>query len=103
MNYMAKNKSTSSKLKIKPFGRRIYLQAVMPAGKFITNDSVKLNDKWKIVAIGDEVKKLKVGDVLFLKGYALEHVEDDDTGILHSFTFEDDDFILCVCETSNHA
>lgn len=84
-------------MKVKPFGKRIHIVTKEASGNFEVNDSVKLPDTWIVKAIGDEVKSIKVGDILFLKGYALEHVVDDDTGLRYTFTLEDDDFILCVC------
>lgn len=82
--------------KIKPFGKRILLDFVVENKGFVITDSVQLPEEAKVLAIGSEVTKIKVGDTLLLKGYALDIVKDK-KGNVHVFTLEDDNFILGSC------
>ncbi len=79
----------------KPFGKNILIQPESK-GKII-GDTAKFLLYGKVLAIGDEVHKVKVGDTI---GYVLwgikELVEKDDTK--HYFLEENSDFILGIEE-----
>ncbi len=82
-----------SKTNIKPFGKRILLDVSIKNNGFEVTDSIQLPEQATVIAIGDEVKKIKVGDTLLLKGYSLDIVLDNENN-RHVFTLEDDNFIL---------
>lgn len=73
---------------IQPLGKRILVEAIKEEKKqgiIITTDTAP--QKFKVTAIGDEVKKVNVGDTLFLGSFATSEFTLD--GIKHILVNEE--------------
>lgn len=85
-------------INIRPFGTNILIQ---PAAKsqVLVSDQGTLCEYGKVIAIGDEVKKIKVGDEIgFLVWGSQKLVVRDET---FYFIPEDSDFLLGWIEETN--
>lgn len=76
---------------IKPFGNNVLVQ---PAAKtqVLVSDQGSLCEYGKIVAIGDDVKTLKVGDTVGFLVWGVQRLDIRDT--IYYFLPENPDFIL---------
>lgn len=76
---------------IKPFGRNIL---VIPVKKeqILVSDSDPINTYGEVVAVGNEVKEIKVSDVIGFTKWGVRELEID--GTKHFFVPEDSEFIL---------
>lgn len=81
---------------MKPLGKRIQISFKKKEGGFVIDNQVVIPEMAEVIAIGDEVSKVKVGDFIYLKGYAVDMATDPDTNEILYFTLEDDNFILAV-------
>jgi co-chaperonin GroES (HSP10) len=73
---------------IQPLGKRILVQPIIPEKKssilFLKDDTPQ---SFEILAIGDEVKKVAVGDVVFIATYSTSELKYNDQ--IHTLTSED--------------
>lgn len=76
---------------IEPFGRRILVKPTEKQQVLVADDGM-LNEYGKVIAIGDEVKKIKVGDKIGFSVFGVEKLVIDDEK--YYFIKEDDDFLL---------
>lgn len=83
---------------IKPFGTRILIK---PEEKktVLVSDKGSLCEYGTVLAVGDEVKKVKVGDVVGFLVWGVESLEID--GIKSYFVDETSDFVLCTITNEN--
>jgi len=78
-------------MEIEPFGNQILIQP-MQKKSVIVSEKKLFCDYGEVIAVGDEVKKIKVGDIIGYTVWGLNHLEID--GIKHYFVPEDQRFIL---------
>lgn len=76
---------------IKPFGNQILIQP-MQKKSVIVSQSKNFCDYGTVIAVGDDVKVIKVDDIIGYTVWGLNHLEID--GIKHYFVPEDPRFIL---------
>lgn len=76
---------------IKPFGKQILVQPVIKS-QIAVSDNVSLCEYGKVIDIGDDVQKIKVGDEIGFTVWGLNHIEIN--GIKYYFVLEDTNFIL---------
>lgn len=78
---------------IQPFGNRISVKPVVDE-QVITDESATLNEYGEVIAIGSEVLKIKVGDMVGFSVFGIEKliVEDEK----YYFLPEDSEFLLCT-------
>lgn len=80
---------------IKPFGRQILVKPVEQENA-IRADSGVYCEYGKVIAVGDDVKHVKVGDTIGYTPWGMNHLEID--GVRHYFIIEAVDFILGTIE-----
>jgi len=78
---------------IKPFGKNIYFKPNKQKTVLETTNE-RLTDTGKVIAVGDEVEKIKVGDGIAFNGYGAWTVKIN--GEDYHFCKEDSDIILCT-------
>ncbi len=74
---------------IKPFGTRVLIKPVKVSGP-LQSDS--LCEYGEVLAIGEDVKKIKIGDTIAFISFGVEHFEMD--GEKHYFVNEGNEFVL---------
>lgn len=79
------------KIEIEPFGNQILVKPVEKK-QILVSDRKTLCEHGEVIAVGDEVKKIKVGDLIGYTVWGLNHLEID--GQKHYFVPEDARFIL---------
>ncbi len=79
----------------KPFGRNILFQP--QSREKIIGDTSKYFLFGKVIAVGDEVKKVKVGDSIAYTQWALNKIVMPDKTEAY-FCIENDDFILGILQ-----
>lgn len=77
--------------KIEPFGRRILVRPVEKQQVLLADDGM-LNEYGEVIAVGDEVKKIKVGDNIGFSVFGVEKLVIGEEKFY--FIKEDDDFLL---------
>lgn len=77
---------------IKPFGKQILIQPIKEQA-ILGEVSCRYG---KVQAIGDEVEKIKVGEVIAYEAYGLKELTVGKEELV--FISEDSDFLLCVLE-----
>ncbi len=75
---------------IKPFGKQILIDPFKQK-TLLTGDN-NLVDYGRVVAIGNKVEEIKVGDVVGFLVWGLNHIDIDDKR--HYLVYEDDKFLL---------
>lgn len=80
---------------IRPFGNQILIQPVEKK-QVLISDQGSLCEYGKVLAVGDEVKKVKVGDTLGFLVWGVNSLEID--GVKSYFINETADFILGFIE-----
>lgn len=75
---------------IKPFGKQILIEP-QKQKTLLTGDPT-LTEYGRVVAIGDKVEEIKVGDVVGFLVWGLNHLDINDTR--HYLVYEDDKFLL---------
>lgn len=80
---------------IKPFGRRIHVQPKKQSTVIQTSEQ-NLIERGVVLAVGDDVKKIKVGDTVEFTSFGVDHTDID--GVRNYFLLEDDAFILATIE-----
>ncbi len=75
----------------KPFGRNIYIKPT-EAKSVIINSAPSLTQYGEVIAIGDDVQKVKVGDTIGFTVFGVNHLEYD--GARLYIIPETDEFIL---------
>lgn len=96
----ALEKLKNPSMKIKPVGKVIYLK--LDTVEEVGGSNVSLDTSSKkttrefaeVLAIGPDVEKVKVGDKLFIKAWAIDEIVHDKQS--HFFTSEDRDGICAV-------
>jgi hypothetical protein len=81
--------------KIIPFGKNIYVEPIIQEQVLVSDDEVRCSFG-KVLAIGEDVKKIKVGDVVGYEVFGVKRLE-----VNHKDNFfipEDSDFLLCNLE-----
>ena len=79
-----------------PFGKRIQISFKTQSDGFQIDNQIVIPELAEVLAIGKEVKTVKVGDFIYLKGYAVDMATDPETNEILFFTLEDDNFILGI-------
>lgn len=76
---------------VKPFGRNIL---VKPTEKkqILVSEKKSLCEYGEVIAIGDEVKKIKVGEIIGYLVWGINALQIDD--VTYYFVPEDDQFLL---------
>ena len=82
-------------MNIIPFGRRILVKPVEKKTVLVSDDGT-LNEYGEVVAIGKDVKEIKVGDKIGYSVFGVEKLIIDEEKSY--FLQEDSDFLLCVIE-----
>jgi len=77
---------------IKPFGKRIHIKPEAYKSAFI--GEVALVEKGEVLAIGDAVEKIKVGDTVLFTVFGVDKIKLEDQD--YYFIMEDDAFILAT-------
>lgn len=77
----------------KPFGRRIQVKPEQKASVIQTPEA-NLVEKATVLAVGGEVRHIKVGDVVLFTSFGVDSIDLD--GERHYFLMEDDAFILAT-------
>ena len=77
--------------KIQPLGKIILIAPIHTESKFITDDK-SITSKVKVMAIGNEVTSVKVGDTIIANYWGTDTVEVD--GETYHFVKDSDDYIL---------
>ncbi len=80
---------------IKPFGDRILVKPVEKAQVLVSDDGV-LSEYGDVIAIGEDVKKIKVGDRVGFSVFGIEKLVIDEQK--YYFLQESPEFLLCVIE-----
>jgi len=80
---------------IRPFGKNILIEPVVRDTVLVSNEG-SLCEYGKVVAIGDEVQKIKVGDSLGFLVWGIQKLEVEDK--TYYFLPESSDFILGFVE-----
>ncbi len=73
---------------LQPLGKRILITPIMPEKKesiLIVPDQTP--QTYKVIAIGDDVKKLNVNDVIFIAAHSTADIKYND--VKHQIVFED--------------
>lgn len=79
---------------IKAFGNYVYVKPVEKMA-VIVGENEKYCEYGEILSVGDEVKKLKVGQKIGFLPWGVKHIDIDD--VRHYFVSESD-FVLCVLD-----
>lgn len=82
---------------IKPFGNRILVKPVVKQQVLVSDDGT-LNEYGEVVAVGKDVKEIKVGDKIGFSVFGVEKLVIDDEK--YYFIQEDAEFLLAVIEES---
>lgn len=82
-------------MNIKPFGNRILVKPVQKA-QLLVNDDGSLSEYGEVVAIGDGVMQIKVGDRVGFSVFGVEKLIIDDEKFY--FIQESPEFLLAVIE-----
>jgi co-chaperonin GroES (HSP10) len=77
----------------RPFGRRIQVRPEQQRSVIATPDA-NLVERATVLAVGDEVRKIAVGDTVLFTSFGVDSVDLD--GERHYFLMEDDAFILAT-------
>lgn len=77
---------------VTPFGRNILVQPT-EVKTIVAVKNTSKTDYGKVIAIGDEVQKVKVGDIVGFVNHGLLALEVEKTKLF--FVPETDDFLLC--------
>lgn len=80
---------------IKPFGNRILVKPVERQQVLVSDDGT-LSEYGEVVAIGADVKHIKVGDKIGFSVFGIEKLVIDDAK--HYFIEESPEFLLCTIE-----
>ena len=81
--------------KIIPFGKNIYVQPLVKEQVLVSDDEV-LCTYGTVISIGENVKTIKVGDII---GYDKFGVKDIEVNSVKNYLIpEDSDFLLCTIE-----
>ena len=80
---------------IKPFGKNILIQPAAKA-QVLVSEQGSLCEYGKVIAIGDEVTKVKVGDTVGFLVWGVQKLDVRDT--IYYFIPESSDFILGTIE-----
>lgn len=75
---------------LKPFGRQILIEPVKQ--KTLLTGENTLTEYGKVIAIGNKVEEIKVGDVVGFLVWGLNHLDIDE--VRHYLVYEDDQFLL---------
>lgn len=78
---------------MKPFGKRIQVKPEQASGVIQTAER-NLIEKATVLGVGEDVKRVKVGDTLLFTSFGVDSV--DIAGERHYFLLEDDAFILAT-------
>ncbi len=78
-------------MEIEPFGIQILVRPIEKK-QILVSDRKPLCEYGVVIAVGDEVQKIKVGDTIGYTVWGLNHLEID--GTKHYFVPEDSRFIL---------
>lgn len=78
-------------MNIKPFGKRILIKPVEKQ-TILNVDEGALSEYGDVIAIGDEVKKIKVGDKIGFSVFGVEKLVIDEQK--YYFILESDEFLL---------
>ena len=76
---------------IKPFGKNLLIKP-HEKKQILVADKGSLCEYGEVIAVGDDVTTIKVGDVIGFIVFGLQHLDIDDTR--HYFVPENTDFIL---------
>ena len=82
-------------IKIKPFGNRILVKPVEKKQVLVSDDGT-LNEYGEVIAIGDDVKMIKVGDKVGFSVFGVEKLVIEE--VKHYFIEENSEFLLCTIE-----
>lgn len=82
-------------MKIKPFGNRILIKPVSKA-QVLMSETGELSEYGEVVAVGSEVKTIKVGQTVGFSVFGVEKLVIEDEK--YYFLQEDADFLLAVIE-----
>lgn len=82
---------------IKPYGRNILVEPV-EKNQILSADNRPLCEYGKVVAVGDDVEWVEVGDTIGYTVWGVNHLEID--GKRYYFVPEDDQFLLGAIEVS---
>lgn len=77
---------------MKPFGRNILIKPIEKK-QVLVSDNPSLTDCGEVIAVGDLVKEIKVGDTLAYVFWGILKVEDIDGELFH-LILETDEYIL---------
>lgn len=78
-------------MKIQPFGKNIQIK-LKEKKQIAVGDKAFLADHGEVISIGDEVKKIKVSDVIVVRKWGVIDVDVD--GTVYLFVPETDEFII---------
>ena len=78
-------------MKIEPYGKNILVVPVKKE-RILVSESDQLNAYGEVTGIGEDVKSIKVGDIIAFTKWGIREVEVD--GEKHFFVPEDTDFLL---------
>lgn len=84
-------------LKITPFGDQILVRPVEKKQVLVSDDGT-LNEYGEVVAIGDEVKKIKIGDKIGFSVFGIEKLIIEEEKFY--FIRESPEFLLAVIESN---
>lgn len=76
---------------IEPFGKRIYIEPDIKQS-IIVSDNKNRIERGTVVAIGDMVEKIKVGDSILFTNWGIDKYEEDEK--TYYFIIETDEYIL---------
>lgn len=82
-------------MKITPFGDRILVKPVEKAQVLVSDDGT-LNEYGEVIAIGKDVKDIKVGDKVGFSVFGVEKLVIDDDKLY--FIQESPEFLLAIIE-----
>lgn len=82
-------------MNIKPFGKNILISPTAKT-QVLLSEQGSLCEYGKVIAIGDEVQKVKVGDVVGFVVWGIQKLEVDDS--TYYFIPESSDFLLGTIE-----
>jgi co-chaperonin GroES (HSP10) len=80
-------------MNIVPFGDQILVRPVARK-QVLVADTGTLSEYGEVVAVGEDVKKIKVGDKIGFSVFGIENL--DIEGEKHFFIRESPEFLLCV-------
>lgn len=82
-------------MNIKPFGNRILIKPVEKQQVLVSDDGT-LNEYGEVVAVGNKVQEIKIGDRVGFSVFGVEKLVIDEQK--YYFLQEDSEFLLCTME-----